>query len=58
MKYKVSFSVTDMYPIAEVEAPDRNEAIKLYQELWKKNSLLGDILHDARYSVVSIKPKK
>ncbi len=58
MKYKVSFSVTDMYPIGEVEAGDRNEAIKLYQDLWKNNKLPGDILRDARYSVVSVKPKK
>jgi hypothetical protein len=58
MKYKVSFSVTDIYPNGEVEAGDRNEAIKRYQDLWKNNKLPGDILHDARYSVVSVKPKK
>jgi len=58
MKYNVSFSVTDIYPKGEVEVGDRNEAINLYQDLWKKNKLPGDILHDARYSVVSVKPKK
>jgi hypothetical protein len=57
-KYNVSFWVTDVYPEAQVEAGDRNEAIKLYQDLWKNGKLAGDILKDARYSVMSVKPKK
>ncbi len=59
MKYKVTFSVTDTYPTAEIEAKDRAEAMKLYQEQWEKGGLSKDgVLKDARYSVVSVwKPK-
>ena len=39
MKYKVTFSVLDTYPECEVEAKDRDEAIKLYHDLWKQGNL-------------------
>ncbi len=60
MKYKVSFSVTDTYPQAEVEANDRNEAMKLYQKMWEDGKLSGEgIQKDARYSVSYVwTPKK
>lgn len=57
MKYTVSFSVTDMYPAAEVEANDRDQAIKLYQEMWKGGQLSG-VKKEARYSIVSPKVTK
>lgn len=54
MKYKVSFVVTDKYPTAEIEAKDRNEAIKLYQELWEQGKLAKEgVEKDARWSVIS-----
>ena len=59
MKYKVTFSVTDTYPMAEIEAKDRDEAIKAYQELWKQGKFTQGILKDARWSIESVwKPKK
>lgn len=57
MKYKVSFSVTDTYPAAEIEAKDRDEAIAFYQKLWKDGNLgLADlgIEKNAQFSVVSV----
>ncbi len=57
MKYKVTFSVTDAYPTVEVEAKDRNEAIKLYQELWEQGKLNKEgitVVKDARWNVQSI----
>jgi hypothetical protein len=59
MKYKVSFSVTDTYPTAEIEAKDRNEAMRLYQDMWEKGQFSEQsVQKDARYSVMSIwKPK-
>jgi hypothetical protein len=59
MKYKVFFSVTDTYPEVEIEAEDREEAVRLYKEMWMKG-LLSEyaIQKDARYSAVSLwKPK-
>jgi len=54
MKYKVTFSVTDVYPTVEVEAKDRDEAIKLYQDQWKQGKLTPEgILKDANWQVVS-----
>ena len=54
MKYNVSFSVTDIYPKGEVEAGDRNEAIKLYHDLWKQGNLAPEgISKDAQWRVVS-----
>jgi len=54
MKYKVTFSVTDVYPTVEVEAKDRDEAIKLYQDQWKQGKLTPDgIVKDAQWRVVS-----
>ena len=59
MKYNVSFSVTDTYPTVEVEAKDRDEAIKLYQDLWKQGKFTQGILKDAKWSITSIwKPNK
>jgi hypothetical protein len=59
MKYTVSFSVTDSYPAAEIEAKDRQEALRLYQEMWETGQLSEQTIQkDARYSVVSLwKPK-
>jgi len=54
MKYKISFSVTENYPQAEVEAKDRDEAIKLYQNLWKEGKLSREVVKDARYSIQSV----
>jgi len=54
MTYQVTFSVTDVYPTAEVEARDRDEAIKLYQDLWKQGKLTPEgIIKDAQWRVVS-----
>jgi len=54
MKYKVTFSVTDIYPTVEVEAKDRDEAIKLYQDMWKEGKLSPEgIVKDAQWRVVS-----
>ena len=53
MKYKVTFSVTDIYPTVEVEAHDRDEAIKLYHDLWKQGKLTPEIVKDAGWRVVS-----
>jgi hypothetical protein len=54
MKYKVTFSVTDVYPTVEVEAHDRDEAIRLYQDQWKQGKLAPDgIVKDAAWRVVS-----
>ncbi len=60
MKYRVTFSVTDTYPTSEIEAKDRNEAVKLYQEMWEQGKLADTgVQKDARYSVVSVwKPKR
>ena len=61
MKYKVTFSVTDIYSTVEVEAKDRDEAIKLYHDLWKQGKLSPQIVKDAKWNVTSIwtasKPK-
>ena len=57
MKYNVSFSVTDTYPTMEIEAKDRNEAIKRYQELWEQGKLSKEgitVAKDARWSINSI----
>ncbi len=55
MKYTVTFSVTDTYPHAEIEARDRDEAIKRYQDLWKQGKLSQDsIVKDARWNVASV----
>ena len=53
MKYKVTFSVTDTYPTVEVEAHDRDEAIRLYHDLWKQGKLSPEIVKDAHWHVVS-----
>ena len=53
MKYKVTFSVTDIYPTVEVEAKDRDEAIRLYHDLWKQGKLTPEIVKDAQWRVVS-----
>ena len=46
MKYKVSFTVTDAYPETEIEAKDRDEAVRLYQDLFKNTcSKLVIFLH-------------
>ena len=56
MKFKVSFSVTDTYPTLEIEAKDRNEAIKLYQAEWEKaiNSNGMTVTKDTRWSIQSL----
>jgi len=54
MKYKVTFSVTDIYPTVEVEAKDRDEAVLLYRNMWKDGKLTSDgITKDASWRVVS-----
>ena len=53
MKYKVTFSVTDVYPTVEIEAHDRDEAIKNYHDLWKQGTLSPEIVKDAQWRVVS-----
>ena len=53
MKYKVTFSVTDVYQTVEVEAHDRDEAIRLYHDLWKQGKLSPEIVKDAEWRVVS-----
>jgi len=54
MKYKVTFSVTDVYPTVEIEAKDRDEAIKLYRDMWKDGKLTAKgITKDAQWRVVS-----
>jgi len=61
MKYKVSFIVMDTYPTVEIEAKDRDEAVKLYQDLWKQGKFTQGILKDAKWNITSIwtasKPK-
>ncbi len=55
MKYKVSFTLTDTYPSAEVEAKDRDEAVKVYQALWKDGKLSQEgVLKDAKWSIHSV----
>ncbi len=57
MKYKVSFSVTDTYPTIEIEAKDRNEAIKRYQEAWEQAKLSAEgmtVIKDTRWSIQSL----
>ncbi len=57
MKYNVSFSVTDTYPTIEIEAKDRNEAIKRYQELWEQAKLTTEgmtVTKDTRWSIQSL----
>jgi hypothetical protein len=57
MKYKVTFSVTDTYPTVEIDAKDRDEAIKLYHDLWKQGKLSQEgiaVAKDARWNVQSI----
>jgi hypothetical protein len=39
MTYKVTFSLIDVNPRVEVEAKDRDEAIKLYHDPWKQGKL-------------------
>jgi len=54
MKYTVTFSVTDVYPTVAVEAHDRDEAIKLYHDMWNQGKLTPDgIIKDANWRVVS-----
>ena len=53
MKYKVTFSVTDIYPTVEIDAPDRDEAIKAYHDLWIQGKLAPEIVKDAQWRVVS-----
>ena len=53
MKYKVTFSVTDIYPTVEIDAKDRDEAIKAYHDLWKQGKLAPEIVKDAQWRVVS-----
>jgi len=46
--------VTDVYPTVEVEAQDRDEAIKLYHDMWKDGKLTPEgIIKDAQWRVVS-----
>jgi hypothetical protein len=52
MQYKVTFSVTDIYPTVEVEAKDHDEAIKLYHDMWKQGKLAPEIVKDARWQVL------
>jgi len=54
MKYKVTFSVLDTYPECEVEAKDRDEAIKLYQDSWKQGKFTQGVRKDAKWNVTSI----
>jgi hypothetical protein len=54
MKYKVTFSVTDVYPTVEIEAIDRDEAVKLYRDMWKDGKLTPEgITKNAQWQVVS-----
>ncbi len=56
MKFKVSFSVTDTYPTLEIEAKDRNEAIKHYQTAWE-HAVAGEgmtVTKDTRWSIQSL----
>ena len=57
MKYKVTFSVTDIYPTVAVEAKDRDEAIRLYHDMWKQGKLSPEIVKDARWQVLSTMTK-
>ena len=57
MKYTVTFSVTDVYPTAQVEAKDRDEAIKLYHDMWKEGKLAPEIVKDAYWRVQSTMTK-
>ncbi len=57
MKFNVSFSVTDTYPTIEIEAKDRNEAIKRYQEAWEQAKLTTEgmtVTKDTRWSIQSL----
>lgn len=59
MRYKISFSVTERYPEAEVEAPDRNQAVALYQDMWKSGQLSEKgVMKEAQYRIVSPKTPK
>ena len=53
MKYKVTFSVTDIYPTVEIDAQDRDEAIKHYHDLWKQGKLSPELVKDAQWRVMS-----
>jgi len=54
MKYTVTFSVTDVYPTVDVDAKDRDEAVKLYRDMWKDGKLAAEgIIKDAQWRVVS-----
>ena len=53
MKYKVTFSVNDIYPTVEVEAKDRDEAVRLYHDMWKEGKLKPEIVKEAHWQVVS-----
>ena len=56
MKYKVTLSVTDTYPTIEIEAKDRNEAIKHYQTAWE-HAVAGEgmtVTKDTRWSIQSL----
>ena len=57
MKYKVTFSVTDIYPTVEIDAQDRDEAIKAYHDLWKQGELAPEIVKDAQWRIVSTMKK-
>jgi len=57
MKYNVSFSVTDTYPTIEIEAKDRNEAIKHYQAAWEHAKLTTEgmtVTKDTQWSIQSL----
>ncbi len=57
MRFKVTFSVTDTYPTLEIEAKDRNEAIKDYQAVWEHAiSEEGGmpVTKDTRWSIQSL----
>jgi hypothetical protein len=55
MKYKVSFTVTDSYPETEIEAKDRDEAVRLYQDLWKQGKLAHEGVHkDVKWKITSV----
>ena len=55
MKYKVSFTVTDAYPETEIEAKDRDEAVRLYQDLWKQGKLAQEgVFKDVKWKITSV----
>ncbi len=53
MKYQVTFSVTDVYPTVEIDAHDRDEAIRNYHDLWQQGKLSPELVKDAQWRVVS-----